>query len=64
MKPLQSVKKWQRTFFYVRNPNLDRDGLNLPEFELAPPTTMQNWEVNAGAGVIEIDNMFARIRHL
>ena len=42
VKPLQSVKKWQRTFFYLRNPDPERDGLNLPEFELAPPAARLN----------------------
>ena len=64
MKPLQSVKKWQRTFFYVRNPDPEKDGLNLPEFELVPPTAKLNWEINSRAGDLEIDNMLARLRHL
>jgi hypothetical protein len=39
---VDSVKKWQMTFFYVRNENPTVDRLNLPLFSLAPPTKM-NW---------------------
>ena len=36
-KPLQSVKKWQKTFFYVSTPENQADYLNLPKFMLEPP---------------------------
>ena len=58
------MKKWQRTFFYVRNSDPERDGLNLPEFVLAPPTARQNWTVNSGLHGAEIDSMLARMRFL
>lgn len=35
-KPLQSVKKWQQTFFYVRTPDANGDCHNLPDFVLDP----------------------------
>ena len=41
-KPLQSVKKWQRTFFYVRTPDNEADCHNLPEFALDPPHQKTN----------------------
>ncbi|KAM0930007.1 hypothetical protein ACQ4PT_001237 [Festuca glaucescens] len=39
---VDSVKKWQTSFFYVKNENPAVDRLNLPPFSLAPPTKM-NW---------------------
>ncbi|KAE8775309.1 hypothetical protein D1007_52179 [Hordeum vulgare] len=36
--PLQdSIKKWQKGFFYVKNVNPSRDFSNLPPFAIAPP---------------------------
>jgi hypothetical protein len=37
------VKKWQTTFFYVKNVDPARDLINLPAFSLAAPTGKQNW---------------------
>src|SRR4051812_10555792 len=42
-KPLQSVKKFQKTFFYARTPENKADCHNLPEFVLAPSTTKHSW---------------------
>ncbi|KAM0825400.1 hypothetical protein ACQ4PT_069590 [Festuca glaucescens] len=39
---VDSVKKWQTTFFYVKNENPAKDLLNLPEFSPAPPAKT-NW---------------------
>jgi hypothetical protein len=39
---VDSVNKWQATFFYVRNENPTSDRLNLSPFSLAPPTKL-NW---------------------
>jgi hypothetical protein len=36
------VKKWQSSFFYVKNEDPAVDRLNLPEFTLAQPTRL-NW---------------------
>ena len=36
-KPLQSVKKWQKTFFYVKTADGEADCINLPPFRLEPP---------------------------
>ncbi|KAM0919994.1 hypothetical protein ACQ4PT_007868 [Festuca glaucescens] len=41
-KTVDSVKKWQTSFFYVKNENPAVDRLNLPPFSLAPPTKV-NW---------------------
>ena len=44
---LQSCRKWQRTFFYVKNP-ADVDLLNLPTFVLGTPAEQHNWGFNPG----------------
>jgi hypothetical protein len=42
---LESCKKWQKSFFYVKN-TTDVDLLNLPPFVDEPPTAMKNWTYN------------------
>jgi hypothetical protein len=42
---LESCKKWQKSFFYVKN-TTDEDLLNLPPFVDEPPTAMRNWTYN------------------
>ncbi|KAE8776051.1 hypothetical protein D1007_51386 [Hordeum vulgare] len=42
--PLQdSIKHWQKGFFYVRSTDPAQDALNMPPFTIAPPTR-QNWD--------------------
>ncbi|KAE8786203.1 hypothetical protein D1007_39987 [Hordeum vulgare] len=42
--PLQdSIKHWQKGFFYVRSTDPAQDALNMPPFAIAPPTR-QNWD--------------------
>ncbi|KAE8811443.1 hypothetical protein D1007_11828 [Hordeum vulgare] len=42
--PLQdSVKHWQKGFFYVRSTDPAQDALNMPPFSIAPPTR-KNWD--------------------
>jgi hypothetical protein len=42
---LESVKKWLKYFFYVKNLT-KTDLINLSPFENSPPTEMKNWEMN------------------
>jgi hypothetical protein len=42
---LESCKKWQKTFFYVKN-TTDVDLLNLPAYVDVPPHEMKNWTYN------------------
>jgi hypothetical protein len=42
---LESCKKWQKSFFYVKN-TTDVDLLNLPEYVDLPPNEMKNWTYN------------------
>ncbi|KAE8788460.1 hypothetical protein D1007_37488 [Hordeum vulgare] len=42
--PLQeSIKHWQKGFFYVKSADPAQDALNMPPFAIAPPT-WQNWD--------------------
>ena len=46
--PLEdSAKKWQNSFFYVRNLGVDR--INLPAFAIAPPRAKTNWATRPSA---------------
>jgi hypothetical protein len=42
---LESCKKWQKSFFYVKN-TMDVDLLNLPPYVDEPPFEMKNWTYN------------------
>jgi hypothetical protein len=42
---LESCKKWQRTFFYVKNTTIE-DLINLLEYVNVPLTEMKNWTFN------------------
>ena len=63
-KPLQSVKKWQRTFFYVRTPDNEDDCHNLPEFMLDLPNAKTNWGIKVVHGDTDLDRMASRVREL
>jgi hypothetical protein len=39
----ESVKKWQTTFFYVKNADAAKHLLNLPAYSLDQPTDKLNW---------------------
>jgi hypothetical protein len=38
---LESVKKWPKSFFYMKNLTKE-DWINLPPFDNTPPTKMKN----------------------
>jgi hypothetical protein len=48
---LESCKKWQKSFFYVKN-TTDVDLLNLPPFVDEPPLAMKNWTYNPKNSVV------------
>jgi hypothetical protein len=43
IRGLESVKKWQRSYFYVKNPEGTVDYINLPKFVIGPPTQRTHW---------------------
>ncbi|KAE8802513.1 hypothetical protein D1007_21697 [Hordeum vulgare] len=45
--PLQdSIKHWQKGFFYVKSADPAQDALNMPPFAIAPPTR-RNWDAKS-----------------
>jgi hypothetical protein len=53
---LESCKKWQKSFFYVRN-TTDVDLLNLPPFVDVPPLAMKNWTYNPKSSVTAVNGL-------
>jgi hypothetical protein len=51
---LESCKKWQKSFFYVKN-TTDVDLLNLPPFVDEPPLAMKNWTYNPKNSVMPVN---------
>jgi hypothetical protein len=53
---LESCKKWQKTYFYVKNTTVV-DLINLPEYVDVPPTDMKNWTYNSRSLVETINDL-------
>jgi hypothetical protein len=51
---LESCKKWQKSFFYVKN-TTDIDVLNLPPYVDEPPFEMKNWTYNPKNTVMPVN---------
>jgi hypothetical protein len=51
---LESCKKWQNSFFYVKN-TTDDDLLNLPPFVDEPPLAIKNWTYNPKTTVMPVN---------
>jgi hypothetical protein len=51
---LESCKKWQKTFFYVKN-TTTVDLINLPPYVDVPPHEMKNWTYNHRGSVSTIN---------
>ncbi|KAE8768196.1 hypothetical protein D1007_60353 [Hordeum vulgare] len=39
-----SIKQWQRGFFYVKNVSPSRNAINMPPFANEPPMAKKNWQ--------------------
>ncbi|KAE8780205.1 hypothetical protein D1007_46695 [Hordeum vulgare] len=53
--PLQdSIKMWQKGFFYVKNVDPSRDCINLPPFVIASPTAKTNWKATYPKPIAEV----------
>jgi hypothetical protein len=57
---LESCKKWQKSFFYVKN-TTDEDLLNLPPYVDEPPTAMKNWTYNPKT-IVGLVNALHRVK--
>jgi hypothetical protein len=51
---LESCKKWQKSFFYVKN-TTDDDLLNLPPYVVEPPLAMKKWTYNPKNSVMPVN---------
>ena len=61
---LDSCKKWQKSFFYIRNKDPARDFIRLPNFLLGPPPAKPFWNYNPGEHLEDINKLHeALLRH-
>ncbi|KAI5006888.1 hypothetical protein ZWY2020_042100 [Hordeum vulgare] len=62
--PLQeSIKQWQRGFFYVKNADPALDALNMPPFNIDPPTKL-NWSAKTPKPIPEVAQIGAYLEIL
>ncbi|KAE8804161.1 hypothetical protein D1007_19913 [Hordeum vulgare] len=63
--PLQdSIKMWQRGFFYVKNVDPSHDFINLPCFAIAPPTAKTNWKATLPKPIVEVAEICAHLDNM
>ncbi|KAE8778293.1 hypothetical protein D1007_48804 [Hordeum vulgare] len=63
--PLQdSMKKWQKGFFYVKNIDPSRDYINLPPFAIGVPTAKQNWKATLPKPISEVAQICAHLDNM
>ena len=63
VKGLDSVKKWLRSFFYVKN-STEEDKIRLPQFVLGTPESRTNWDFNPKNRYAELKVIHKQIEHL
>ncbi|KAE8805693.1 hypothetical protein D1007_18189 [Hordeum vulgare] len=56
----ESIKQWQRGFFYVKNANPAHDALNMPPFNVDPPTKL-NWGAKYPKSIPEVAQIGAHL---
>ena len=61
---VNSAKKWQKTFFYVKNADPAVDKLNLPPFGNTVPSAKPHWGHDPKKGNSEILDFVARLKVL
>ncbi|KAE8786213.1 hypothetical protein D1007_39998 [Hordeum vulgare] len=62
--PLQeSIKQWQRGFFYVKNADPAQDALNMPPFNINPPMKL-NWAAKSPKPIPEVAHIGAHLEIL
>ncbi|KAE8803147.1 hypothetical protein D1007_21058 [Hordeum vulgare] len=62
--PLQeSIKEWQKGFFYVKNADPARDALNMPPYNINPPTKL-NWAAKSPKPIPEVAQIGAHLEIL
>ena len=63
VKGLDSVKKWLRSFFYVKN-STNEDKIRLPQFVLCTPDSKTNWDFNPRKKYAELTVIHKQIESL
>jgi hypothetical protein len=58
-----TVKEWQRTYFYVRNLKPGEDHIRLPAYQPGAPTR-QNWGLKTTGDQADVDRMLKRLGDL
>ncbi|KAE8789352.1 hypothetical protein D1007_36446 [Hordeum vulgare] len=62
--PLQeSIEQWQKGFFYVKNADPAQDALNMPPFNINPPTKL-NWAAKSPKPIPEVAQIGAHLEIL
>ncbi|KAE8773066.1 hypothetical protein D1007_54849 [Hordeum vulgare] len=62
--PLQeSIKQWHRGFFYMKNVDPTEDALNMPPFNINPPTKL-NWAATSPKPIPEVAQIGAHLEIL
>jgi hypothetical protein len=57
----ESYKKWQCSFFYVKNLGKDVDHVNLPPFDAGGPGECDNWSASLLGPGLDMANILRRI---
>jgi hypothetical protein len=63
IKGKESCKKWQRSFFYVKNLKEDEDHINLPPFEAGGPER-DNWSTAPPRPSADMEKILLRVASL
>jgi hypothetical protein len=63
IKGKESCKKWQRSFFYVKNLRVDEDHINLPPFEAGGPE-WENWSAAPPRPSPDMEKILQRVTTL
>ena len=61
---LESVKRWQQSYFYVKNPEGTVDYIKLPKFVIGPPAQRTHWNYNPMDSIPEVNLVTETIRVL
>ncbi|KAE8819226.1 hypothetical protein D1007_02982 [Hordeum vulgare] len=63
--PLQdSIKMWQKGFFYMKNVDPSRDYINLPPFDIPPPMVKLNWKATLPKPIVEVAQICTHLDNL
>jgi hypothetical protein len=64
LKGKESCKKWQRSFFYVKNLKKGADYINLPPFDASGPSKRDSWSASLPRPALDMVKILQRITAL